>query len=120
MDCAIFSFQIRPSGDEKQSENLETAIKVSEKEIKKLIFTPEGKPIFEKVLNDALPGWTFKASHAKQISKWIATGYLGKTALSDRLKNLDNQFFNIIANNSIEIEKNQETGKKSTISLTKN
>lgn len=105
-------YHLRISGDEKQAETLETAIKVSEKEIKKLIFTPEGKPIFEKVLNDALPGWTFKASHAKQVSRWIATGYLGKTALSDRLKNLDNQFFNIIANNSIEIEKRSRNKEK--------
>ena len=98
-------YHLRISGDEKKAEDLERAIKVSEKEIKNLIFTEDGKPIFEEILNDVLPSWSFNSPHAKQISKWIATGYLGKTALSDRLKDLDNQFFNLIANNSVSIER---------------
>ncbi len=79
---------------------LKEAIKVSRKEIKHLIFTEEGVPLFSKALEKAAPGWVFNSSHANEIANWIATGFLGRTGLAERLKELDNEFFKVIASNA--------------------
>ena len=93
-------YHLRISGDEHQANILKEAIKVSRKEIKHLIFTKEGAPLFSKALEEAVPGWTFNSSHANEIANWIATGFLGRTGLAERLKQLDNEFFRVIASNA--------------------
>lgn len=93
-------YHLRISGDEHQANILKEAIKASRKEIKHLIFTEEGIPLFSKALNESVPGWTFKSSHADEIANWIATGFLGRTSLVERLKQLDNDFFRVIASNA--------------------
>lgn len=93
-------YHLRISGDEQQAILLKEAIKVSRKEIKHLIFTEEGVPLFSKALEKATPGWVFNSSHANEIASWIATGFLGRTGLVERLKELDTDFFRVIASNA--------------------
>ena len=93
-------YHLRISGDEQQSKILRDAIKVSRKEIKHLIFTDEGKPLFAAALEKGFPGWTFNSAHADEISNWIATGFLGRTGLAERLKELDRDYFRVIALNA--------------------
>ena len=96
-------YNLRITGDEEKSAKLENSIKEIEKEIKALIFSDEGKPLFSKALSEVVPEWKYNSSHAGKIASWIARGYLGKKGLSERLKNIDNEFFNIIASNAIDI-----------------
>lgn len=93
-------YHLRISGDETQANKLRDTIKAAKKEIKKLIFTEEGKPIFSNVLDNSVPQWLFNSNHADNISEWIASGFLGRTSLIDRLKSLDNDNFKIIASNA--------------------
>lgn len=93
-------YHLRISGDEQQANILKEAIKVSQKEIKHLIFTDEGKPLFSEVLEKGFPGWVFNSSHAHEIANWIATGFLGRTGLAERLKQLDMEYFRVIALNA--------------------
>lgn len=97
-------YHLRINNDEIIQEQLRSEFKKVEKDIKKLIFSDEGKPIFTVALEKAVPGWSYNSKHAADISGWIAAGYLGKTSLTDRIKDLDNEYFNIISRNAIDIE----------------
>lgn len=93
-------FSLREANEETAVVLLETAIKKCKKEIKGLIFNDEGKPLFAAVLKEALPDWEFNASHAEQIASWIATGYIGKKGLAERLKELDSKYMNLLTGNA--------------------
>ena len=96
-------YHLRKSGDEDTSEAIKDAFKQVEKNIKNLIFTDEGKPIFTEALEKAVPEWKFNSGHAANIAQWIASGYLGKISLEQRIKSLDDEFFNIVAMNAKDI-----------------
>lgn len=98
-------YHLRISGDEQTSEELRSALKTVEKDIKMLIFSEEGKPLFTAALEQAVPDWKFNSYHATNISQWIATGYLGKVGLAERIKELDNSFGGVIAKNAVDIIK---------------
>lgn len=96
-------YHLRISGDEDTSATIKDAFKQVEKDIKKLIFSDEGKPIFTGALEKAVPDWKFNSSHAAMVAQWIASGYLGKVGLEQRIKFLDDKFFGIVAKNAKDI-----------------
>ena len=98
-------YHLRISGDEQTSESLKAALKAVEKDIKKLIFSEDGKPLFTAALEKAVPEWKYTSGHATNIAQWISTGYLGKVDLAQRIKELDNDFGNVIAKNALGIIK---------------
>ena len=93
-------YHLRISGDEEQANALKAAIKASRKNIKRLIFTDDGIPLFSEAIEKSIPDWDYNSSHADEIAGWIATGYLGRTGLAERLKQLDEAFFRVIAMNA--------------------
>lgn len=98
-------YHLRVTEDEQISTNLNDEIKLIEKDIKKLIFTDEGKALFTSALEKANISWNFNSEHAGKVASWIAAGYLEKTNLARRIELLNNQYFNIIAKNAINIIK---------------
>ncbi len=97
-------YHTRISGDEETKIKLKNAINTVKKDIKKLIFTEDGKLLFEKTMKTVIPDWTYNYSHKDEIANWIASGYLSKTSLSYRLRELDEQHLQIISKNAIYIE----------------
>lgn len=93
-------FSLRENNDETTIIKLNTAIKKSKKEIKKLIFTDEGIPLFSAILQETLPGWKFNSDHADEIARWIATGYIERKGLAERLSELDSRYMNLLAENA--------------------
>jgi len=93
-------YHLRVNGDEKISDELKKQIRMVENEIKNLIFDDNGKAIFIPVLKNVLPEWEFNSSHSADIASWIAGGFLSRKSLSSRLKDLDNEYFNIISKNA--------------------
>lgn len=93
-------YSLRETNDEATVIQIETAIKKCKKEIKKLIFTDDGKPLFSAVLQEVLPNWKFNSSHAEQIAGWIAIGYIGKRGLEERLRELDSKYMNLLTENA--------------------
>lgn len=59
-------YYIRIHNDEVITEAVHKAIRQVEKNIKKLIFTDEGKALFTKALEEADPNWKFNSDHAKR------------------------------------------------------
>ena len=98
-------YHTRISGDEETKRKLKEALKASTKSIKQLIFTDEGTPLFEKPIKSVIPEWKCNSSHKDEIAGWIAAGFLAKTSLSNRLKDLNSQHLHIISANAVEIEK---------------
>lgn len=98
-------YHARISGDEETKRKLKDALKVSEKAIKKLIFTDEGRPLFEEPIKSVIPEWKYNSSHVEDIAGWIAAGYLAKTPLSYRLQELDSRHLCIMSRNAVMIEK---------------
>ncbi|WP_346877090.1 HEPN domain-containing protein [Clostridium sp. UBA5712] len=98
-------YHTRISGDEEIKGKIKAALKASTKEIKKLIFTDEGKPLFEDTIQSVIPEWKYKSKHMEDIAGWIAAGFLAKTSLSHRMQELDNQYLQIIRKNAAHIEK---------------
>lgn len=105
-------YHSRISGDEETKKRLNAALKASTKEIKKLIFTDEGRPLFEGAMKKAVPDWKYNSSHMGEIAGWIAAGYLAKTPLSYRLQELDGMFLSIIRKNAVDIEKTTKNPQK--------
>lgn len=97
-------YHTRISGDEEIKGKIKTALKASKKEIKKLIFTDEGRPVFEDKIQSVIPGWTYNSKHMEDIAGWIAKGFLERKPLSHRLQELDNQHLRIIRKNAVHIE----------------
>ena len=81
--------------------NEEEIASTLDKDIKDMIFTDDGKKLFVPIFEKA--GWTFNSKHAKKVASWIASGFILKTTLSQRLKDLDSQHFDIIAKNADDI-----------------
>lgn len=98
-------YYLRCYGEEQKSQELFQQIKIVKNEIKKLIMGADGKVIFESALENALPDWNFNSKHADEIANWIATGFLNRKGLSEKLKELDLDFFNVINKNSSAIQK---------------
>ncbi len=73
-----------------------------EKDIKKMIFTNEGKVLFQPIFDKV--NWKYNSKHANEVASWIVSGFLGRINLAERLKELDDMFFNIIALNAETIE----------------
>lgn len=108
-------YHTRIVSDEENAEKLKIALKNAEKVIKEQIFNQDNRPIFEEAFQSVLPNWRYNSSNKGEVSAWIASGYLGKKALSHRLKELDNMYFGIIRNNALYIEhlvRNEEKNKK--------
>lgn len=68
-----------------------------------MIFTDEGKALFTKAFEEAVPDWIFNTGHALDVSKWIALGYLERKGLSEKIKELDGEHFEIITKNAKDI-----------------
>lgn len=98
-------YHTRISGDEEIKGKIKAALKASTKEIKKLIFTDEGRPLFEDTIQSVIPEWKYKSKHMEDIAGWIAAGFLAKTSLSHRMQELDDQHLLIIRKNAAHIEK---------------
>lgn len=98
-------YHTRICGDEEKKKKIKDSLKNATDAIKTLLFTDEGKALFEDAMLEADPSWKCNSNHIKEISGWIAAGYLGKTQLSYRLKELDSMFFSIISNNAVDVEK---------------
>ena len=96
-------YHLRISCDEEVAKKLLDEIKKSEKSIKRLIFTDDGKPLFTQVLEQSVPEWKFNSAHASKIAEWIAKGFLGRISLEQRLTDLDQQYFNVISLNAKKI-----------------
>lgn len=105
-------YHTRISGDEETKKKLKEALKASTKKIKKLIFSDEGRPLFEDAIKKVIPDWKYNSAHMEEIAGWIAAGYLAKTPLSHRLQELDSMYLSIIAKNSVTIEKKSKDIKK--------
>ena len=103
-------YSLRKSGDDPEAENFKVALDSCSEEIKALIFTEEGKPIFEKAISEAGITWKFNSTHALNIGTWIASGYLERKGLAQRIKEIDRSYFDIIAKNASSIE--HEVGRK--------
>lgn len=93
-------YDLRVSRDEGTSQEVRKVINQVEKEIKKLIFSEDGKALFTSALEKVVPDWKYNASHAGMIASWIASGYLGRKSLDDRIKSLDDRYLNIISLNA--------------------
>ena len=115
----IEGYHLRITDDEKISNELRDALKTVEKDIKKLIFSDDGKPLFTEALEKTVPDWKYTSGHAAEIANWISSGYLGKVGLDQRIKELDQMYGNVIAKNAIhilELSSDKETldGEKET------
>ena len=98
-------YHTRAYGDAETEVKLKEALKEAKKLIKKQIFIDDNRPIFEEAFQKVIPDWKYNSSNMDNISGWIASGYLSRKSLSHRLKELDEDYFGIIKNNAIEIEK---------------
>ena len=91
---------------------IKAALKSSTKEIKKLIFNDEGRPLFEEAMKKGVPDWKYNSAHMEEVAGWIAAGYLAKTPLSYRLQELDSMHLSIMQKNSVSIEKKGRNSKR--------
>ena len=93
-------YHLRMTGDEEKANAIKEAISAFSGKIKELIFTDEGKKTFSEALSVSEANWNFTSKHADAIATWIASGFLERKGLSERLKELDKQFYNVISMNS--------------------
>lgn len=98
-------YYLRITEEEQIADNLKKALKVVEKDIKRLIFSDEGKPLFTEALGKVVPEWKYTSAHASDIAHWIASGYLGKVGLDQKIRELDQMFGGVIAKNATHILK---------------
>jgi len=96
-------YHLRVTEDERIVSELKEEIRKYAKNIKRLIFTDEGKALFQPIFDKA--NWKYNSDHANDVASWIASGFLERTSLEKRLKDLDDSFFNIIAMNAEKIER---------------
>lgn len=102
-------YHTRISGDAETEKSLKMALTDAKKVIKSCIFTEDNRPVFEEAIQKVLPDWKYNSQNVGDISEWIASGYLGRKALSHRLKELDKCFYSIISNNALEIKRLERT-----------
>lgn len=88
----IEGFDLRTSEDESIAITLGNQIK--EKLDKK-----EVKELFEQIFIDA--GSKYKS---KSVSKWIATGFLNRVSLVDRIKRVDKEMLSVMKSNSVDLK----------------
>ena len=93
-------YHLRISNDEERAEKLKEALRKIQQQLKAVIFSGETKELIINTLREVVPEWTFNSAHASELSSWIASGFLGRISLADRLKHLDQMFFGIISKNS--------------------
>lgn len=105
-------YHTRICGDEENKKKIKAELSKATKAIKKLLFTDDGKALFEDVIKVADPDWKSTSKHIEDIAGWIAAGYLGKTQLSNRLQELDKKFLNIISSNAVDVEKHTRDKSK--------
>ena len=105
-------YHTRVSGDEDTKKKLKEALKASVEEIKQLIFSGEGKPLFEDAIKSIIPDWTYNSNNRNEMARWIADGYLAKKSLSHRLRELDEHHLEIIRKNAVFIEKMRKDHSK--------
>lgn len=98
-------YDLRISQDEETADRIRQATKLSAKEIRNLLFSEDGRPLFEDAIREAIPNYVINNDHEKDISQWIATGYIGRTSLSSRLQRLSANNFDLIAQNAEDIER---------------
>lgn len=104
-------YHTRAYGDEKARNTIKLTIKDVTKIIKEAITTKTGKIIFEENIKKVYPDWKANSAHMEEIANWIASGFVGKTQLSNRLKELDNDNLQIIKKNAPWVEKTGELNK---------
>ena len=105
-------YHTRISGDEEIKKKQKAALNEVKEEIRRLIFTDEGRPLFEEAMKRADPNWKCNKRHMGEIAEWIASGYLSKKSLSYRLQELDGMFLSIIQKNAVNIEKATRNSQK--------
>lgn len=93
-------YYLRINGDEEKSDDLKNVLGKVEREIKTLIFNEDGKALFTKALEAVDPSWKFNSRHSLDVAKWIAAGYLGKKPLAEKIKELDTDYYEIVAKNA--------------------
>lgn len=98
-------YHTRISGDAETAESLKKALKEAKKIIKNQIFNEDNHPIFEDAIHKVLPEWKYNSQNIADIAELIASGFIAKTQLSHRLRELDEKHFKIISNNALNIEK---------------
>ena len=98
-------YHARISGDAETAVSLKEALKGAKKTIKNQIFIDDNRPIFEDAIHKVLPKWKYNANNVGDIAEWIASGFIAKTQLSHRLRELDEKHLKIISNNALNIEK---------------
>ncbi len=86
--------------DGEMKERIKCAFKKVEKEIRGRLFTEEGTPVFNDVLKEVIPEWKLNSDHKREISSWIANGFMGKIRISDKIREIDNHCLNILAKNA--------------------
>lgn len=104
-------YHIRISNDEENKKDMEHAIKECSKKIKQLIFTEEIRLELETSIKQVKPEWKMNSKHKTTISKWIAQGFVSKKGLTERIKELDQQNFNILRTNSKVVERQEYEDK---------
>ena len=106
-------YHTRISGDADTEQALKRALTEAKKVIKSCIFTEDNRPTFEGAIQKVLPDWKYNSKNVGDIAEWIASGYLGRKALSHRLKELDKSFYSIISHNALEIKRLDSTATTS-------
>ena len=104
-------YHIRISNDEENKKDMECAIKECSKKIKQLIFTEEIRLELEAAIQQVKPEWKMNSKHKTTISKWIAQGFVSKKGLTERIKELDQQNFDILRTNSNVVERQEYEDK---------
>ncbi|MBO4845834.1 MAG: hypothetical protein J5525_05940 [Lachnospiraceae bacterium] len=97
-------YELRISGDDNIRVKIEDQIRGIEKNIKDSIREDEIKNKIENAIKPIIPDWSLNSSHAGELARWIANGYIGKVSLETRIKRLDDNHLNIIAKNKTIIE----------------
>ena len=113
-------YHTRISGDAKTERDLKEALKDTKKVIKCKIFNDDNRPLFENAIKQVIPEWNYNSNNIGDIAEWIASGYLAKTSLSHRLKELDEKHLSIISHNASNIEKLQPDYKEKIKNVIKN
>ena len=99
----IEGYYLRRSGAEEEAEKIKNTIDKFGDKIKEIIFCEENKDDFSEIINQAIPDWKFNSKHAKEVSNWIARGYLNRSDLKKSLTTYDNSYFNIISRNACHV-----------------
>ena len=98
-------YELRTSEDDNIRTQIEDQIKGIEKDIKDAIREEDIKKKLEDAINPVKSDWRMNSSHAGELARWIADGFIRNTTLETRIKKLDDSHLNIIGKNKTVIEK---------------